>query len=46
MKSPEMELANESVYIPKDLKSSPFQDKENVLLNFNQKVRPIPIITP
>ena len=40
-KSPESELANESVYVPKDNFNTPVKGKENVMLNFNQWVSEI-----
>lgn len=39
MKSPESELENESVYIAKNINfDSPYRDKENIILNVEQKV--------
>ena len=39
IKSPEVELEHESVYVTKDNFQSPVQDKENVMLNLNRQVR-------
>lgn len=42
--SPEIELENESVYVPKNMRGSPFKDKENITLNIdkNSKMPPNP----